>query len=76
MVSQELLQKFLGFIHEMPQIRTIIVFEETHKGPLSSLVYENILKIVPFEEVLTLENSLEVFHNLNYWINFIQHRIV
>lgn len=72
MVSQELLGKFLGFIHEMPQIRTVIVFEEPHKGPISSSIEGTVCKIIAFEEVLKLGNLLEVFiASRNFHSNFI-----
>lgn len=62
LVSQELLPKLLGLLRELPQIKTIIVFEEPHRGPIASkLDVHSSCRILSFEEVLEYGSASEVF---------------
>jgi hypothetical protein len=60
-VSQELLPKLQGLLRDLPQIKTIIVFEESNRGPISSNLDANSrCKILTFEEVLEYGSASEV----------------
>jgi len=67
LVSQELYPKLLNILPDLPELKTIIVFEEPHKGPVRPLPDESECKLYTFEEVVQIgyeaEVSLKAFCN-------------
>jgi len=75
LVSQELLPKFLGLLKELPQIKTIIVFEESHKGPISSYLDANVsCRILTFDEVIEYGYLSEVSHLIQHFSSTLSHK--